>query len=147
MKLYDVKLTYTEIGESSDEVITSASSVAIFLKPLFREYVQQEQMRVVMLDGGNHIIGQTLITLGLVNQTQAHVRELFRPAIIAGAVSVIIAHNHPSESLVASKEDIETTKRVVEAGKLLDIPVLDHLIITMNNGFTSIKGRNPSIFE
>lgn len=146
MMLYDISLKYTELGEGSDDVITSPNQIATFLKPLFREYVQQEQMRVVLLDGGNHIIGQTLVTLGLANQTQCHAREVFRTAIIAGAVSIVIAHNHPSESINPSKEDIEITKTLVDSGNLLGIPVLDHIIVTMNNGWCSIKANRPKIF-
>ena len=73
---------------------------------------------------------------GSLNQSIVHPREVFRGAIIASCKSVILAHNHPSNDLQPSKEDQEITTRLMESGKLLNIPVLDHLIIGENNYYS-----------
>ena len=91
---------------------------------------KQEHFLLVCLDGANQVVKIKVITKGILNRTVIHPREVFRPAIINNSASVIIAHNHPSGSIEPSREDIELTERMVEAGKILGIAVIDHLIIT-----------------
>ena len=79
--------------------------------------------------------------VGSLNASLVHPREVFKSAIINNAESVIVAHQHPSDDITPSKEDINVTKRLVEAGKLLGIEVLDHLVVNSDNGFTSLKER------
>lgn len=105
----------------------------------------QEVFAVLTLDGAHNIIAYHEVTRGLVNQSQIHPRETFRPAITDNAVGVIIAHNHPSGNPDPSAEDITATRRLAEAGRLLGIPVLDHLIITATD-HTSIRERAPDAF-
>lgn len=97
-----------------------------------------EVLLAMYLDSKNNLIKDKIITKGSVNQTLAYPREVFYEAIKLGCASVIIMHNHPSGSSKPSKEDIAITKRFVEAGKLLGIPLLDHIIIGDQN-FTSLK--------
>ncbi len=96
----------------------------------------QEHFLVICLNAGRMAIATRIITVGLLNRTVIHPREIFRQAIIDNAESIIIAHNHPSGLLSPSNEDIELTKRIQEVGRLVGIPVLDHLIIG-RNGFYS----------
>ena len=110
------------------------------------KYEAQESMMVVTLDAGNHVIGTHRVTTGLVNQTPAAPREVFRVALMDNAVSVIIAHNHPSGSCEPSKEDISLTRLLCAAGKIMKIPVLDHIVVA-KSGFTSICRMQPEIFE
>ena len=91
---------------------------------------EQETFGVVTLNGAHEIIGVHAVTRGLVNRTVVHPREVFRPALADNATAVVIAHNHPSGSTEPSAEDHEVTRRLVEAGKLIGIPVLDHVIIS-----------------
>lgn len=107
---------------------------------------EQEHFVVVSLDASNHIIGKHDVTIGLANQTPIHPRECFRPAIDDGAVSVIVAHNHPSGNTEPSSEDISITKVLVAAGKILQIPLIDHIIIT-RCGARSICRESPYLFE
>jgi DNA repair protein RadC len=76
----------------------------------------------------------------LLNSSLVHPREVFRGAIVATCANIIIAHNHPSGNLEPSREDISITKKLVEAGKIVDISVLEHLIFA-DNGFTSFLER------
>ncbi|MBK8944103.1 MAG: JAB domain-containing protein [Ignavibacteriae bacterium] len=89
------------------------------------------------LSSSNKVIGFEVISEGLLNSSLVHPREVFRGAIVATCANIIIAHNHPSGNLEPSREDINITKKLVEAGKIVDISVLDHVIFT-DNGFTSL---------
>ena len=110
------------------------------------KYEQQEHFMLVTLDSANHIVGVHELTKGLANQTPVHPREAFRAAIADDAVSVIFAHNHPSGSTEPSAEDMSITRGLCAAGRILQIPVLDHLILS-KAGFTSICKQAPEIFE
>jgi DNA repair protein RadC len=90
---------------------------------------RQEQFIVLTLDGGHKAISVSIVSLGLVNKAVVHPRAVFCRAIRDMATAVIICHNHPSGNLTPSDEDLEMTKRLREAGEIVGIPVLDHLII------------------
>jgi DNA repair protein RadC len=90
---------------------------------------RQEHFIVITLDGNHHAIRQRAVTIGLVNRTIVHPREIFYPAIVDNASAIVVAHNHPSGALVPSEEDKEVTEVLVKAGEVLGIPVLDHIII------------------
>jgi DNA repair protein RadC len=101
----------------------------------------QEAFAVLDLNGANKPLGPaSIITLGLLDQNQVHPREVFSDAIKNRAASIIIAHNHPSGTLEASPEDIALTKRLKKAGKILGIPVLDHIILTAK-GHVSMQSK------
>ena len=91
--------------------------------------LEQEQLRVVLLDTRHRVIRHQTIYMGSVNSAQVRIGELFRDAVRANATAVIFAHNHPSGDPAPSQADIDLTEAVVESGKLLDIAVLDHVII------------------
>lgn len=91
---------------------------------------KQEHFVVMTLDGANRLIAKRIITIGTLNASLVHPREVFADAITDRAASIIVAHNHPSGSLIASKSDLDITKRIDESGKLLGIKLLDHFIIT-----------------
>ncbi|QKE28538.1 DNA repair protein RadC [Arcobacter acticola] len=116
--------------------ITSAKDVYDELKEYQNK--QQEYFLCLYLDGANHLIQTKIITIGILNQSLVHPREVFSYAIEKRCASIIVAHNHPSGILEASSEDINVTKRLKESGKILGIELLDHLIIT-NDGFVSLK--------
>lgn len=98
----------------------------------------QEHFIVITLNAANEIIKKRVITKGLVNRTMIHPREVFRQAIKDNAVSVILAHNHPSGNVNPSKEDDDITKKLRQAGEVIGINVLDHIIIG-KNGYYSYK--------
>ncbi|MBN1498923.1 MAG: DNA repair protein RadC [Spirochaetes bacterium] len=92
--------------------------------------LHQEEFRVLMLNTKNNLIRKSIISIGTISETLIHPREIFREAVKESAASIIIVHNHPSGDLTPSKEDIETTERILKAGKLIGIPLLDHLILS-----------------
>lgn len=101
---------------------------------------KQEYFLCISLNGANEVIGNRVVTVGLLNTNQVHPREVFVDAISDRAASVIVAHNHPSGILKPSPDDIAITGQLVEAGKILGIPVLDHIIIT-KKGHLSFKEK------
>ncbi len=109
------------------------------------KYSAQEEFVVLTLDGAHQLIRMHIVTKGLVNQSQIHPRETFYPAIQDNAVSIMVAHNHPSGNMQASESDLEATRRLVAAGETMGIGLLDHLIIT-RNGYLSIREKHPRCF-
>ena len=100
---------------------------------------KQEHFLCISLNGAHEVIATRTISVGLVNRTQVHPREVFADPIMDRASSIIVAHNHPSGDVTPSPEDIQVTKTLKEAGKLLDIEVLDHLILGEDGKWTSLK--------
>ncbi|MDQ3008687.1 MAG: DNA repair protein RadC [bacterium] len=99
---------------------------------------KQEHLVGLYLDARNRPIEQKTITIGTLNSNLIHPREVFAPALSLRAAGLIVAHNHPSGDPTPSSEDITATQRLCEAGEILNIPVLDHLIIS-NHGWKSLK--------
>jgi DNA repair protein RadC len=99
--------------------------------------LKQEQFIVVMLDNKKKYLSDKVITQGTLNSAPIHPRDVFHSAIRESAASVVIVHNHPSGDPTASKEDIAITRHLMEAGELVGIPVLDHVIIA-DEKYTSI---------
>lgn len=121
--------------------ITSASDVYDELKDY--QDKQQEYFLTIYLDGANHICETRVITIGTLNRSLVHPREVFAPAIESRCASIIVAHNHPSGICEPSDEDLQITNRLKDSGKLLGIEVLDHVILS-KNGFLSM--RDEGIF-
>jgi DNA repair protein RadC len=100
----------------------------------------QEGFFVLTVNTKNKVIDTHMITLGIVDAALVHPREVFRPAISDGAAAVILAHNHPSGDPTPSAEDIRITRQLVEAGRVIDIRVLDHVILGRDQKpFTSMR--------
>jgi DNA repair protein RadC len=109
------------------------------LGPLLRDR-KQEEFWVLHLDTQNRVIIERCLTVGLLNSSLVHPREVFAPAIAAGAASLILAHNHPSGDPEPSPEDIAVTRQLVESGRLLGIPVRDHVVLG-DGAYVSLEER------
>ena len=112
----------------------------------------QETFFVLLLDTKNKVIGAPVECLrGLLDQCPVHPREVFREAVRQSAASVILAHNHPSGDPTPSKEDIDITRRLVEAARILGIRIVDHVILgrpsDTSPGFVSLREKNLVAFE
>lgn len=103
----------------------------------------KEHFVVFFMNTRRRIIGFSFVSIGSLDQCQAHAREVFRPAIVAGAHSIAIAHNHPSGDSSPSEADVRVTKELVRAGNMLRIEVADHIIIgektESNKGWFSMR--------
>ncbi|MEJ2540610.1 MAG: DNA repair protein RadC, partial [Gemmatimonadota bacterium] len=96
--------------------------------PRMRDGVQEE-FRTLLLDAQHGVLREVLVTRGILDASLIHPREVFRPAIEAGAAALILVHNHPSGDPTPSPEDRAVTRQLVEAGRTLGVPVLDHVVI------------------
>lgn len=99
---------------------------------------RQEYFVCLSLNGANEVLASRVVTIGLLDSSQVHPREVFADPLADRAASVVFAHNHPSGALRASAEDLALTERLVRAGELLGIRVLDHVIVT-ERGHLSLK--------
>jgi len=128
---------HKEVAEKEFNYFKQPSDVAkIFIPMLGHE--KKEVFAIALLDTSGKYMGSEKITIGTLNASLVHAREVFKPAIKHSAASIILVHNHPSGQLTPSAEDLKITKQIVEAGKLLDITVHDHLIITQDS-YISLK--------
>lgn len=119
--------------------VLSASDVWNFCSDI--RALQREHFVAFYLDTQNCLIERQTISIGTLNSSLVHPREVFEPALSFHAASIIVAHNHPSGELEPSDEDREVTKRLVQAGKLLGIDIIDHIILT-KKGFLSFQQKN-----
>ena len=140
------KIRHIKLLAVSDGHITAVSKrinepkdIAHIIKPLLLE-ADREHCLVIMLKGKNRITAINTVSIGTLTSSLVHPREVFKPAILTNAASIILAHNHPSGDPEPSEEDLETTKRLVEAGKIMGIEVLDHIIVA-GDKFLSFKEK------
>ncbi len=116
--------------------VRTAEDVLPFVQQIRDKH--QEYFVCLSLNGAGEVIGNRVVTVGLLDSNQVHPREVFADPITDRAASVIVVHNHPSGTLAASAEDIALTDRLVRAGRLLGITLLDHIIVT-RRGHVSLK--------
>jgi DNA repair protein RadC len=109
--------------------------------PLIRHYGdrKQEHFICISLNGANEVVAHRVVSVGLVNKTQVHPREVFADPITDRASAIIVAHNHPSGELKPSKEDTEITKQMKAAGETLGIKLLDHIIFNQKEYYSFLE--------
>jgi len=125
--------------EQKDFDIKDPQSVVKAIRASIKDKAK-EHFKLILLNARNKIIGITTVSIGSLNASIVHPREVFKDAIAHNAYSVVLAHNHPSGDPEPSEDDLTMTRRLIEAGKILGIEVLDHIIIT-KNGYFSFKDR------
>ena len=125
-----------ESTKDKKKITSPLDVVDFFMMDLCK--LKREHFKITMLDTKNNIIGVEEISIGNLNSSIVHPREVFKQAIKRSSSSIILVHNHPSGDPTPSKEDINITKRLVECGDLLGIRVLDHIIIG-DNKHASLK--------
>lgn len=117
-----------------DKVCSPEDAYRVFDKYLYG--TDRENFVVLLLNVKNGILGLNTVSVGTLTASPVSPREVFKPAILANAASIVVGHNHPSNDIIPSREDIATTNRLVEAGKILDIPVLDHVIVGIDRYYS-----------
>ncbi|MEK7496699.1 MAG: DNA repair protein RadC [Patescibacteria group bacterium] len=133
-------LAATSLGERLSKKSEIISAEEIWKLCLDIRDSKKEHFMAFYLDTQNYLIERQIISIGTLNASLVHPREVFEPAIKHSAAAIIVAHNHPSGNTEPSPDDIEVTKRLVEAGKILGIDILDHVIITKDS-FISLKEK------
>ncbi|MDI6779862.1 MAG: DNA repair protein RadC [Bacteroidota bacterium] len=126
-------------GAEKKYKITSPNDVANRFIPLMRD-LRQEVFKTLLLDSSNNLLKEVEITRGTLNSSLVHPREVFNAAIIEPAAAIILLHNHPSGNPEPSSEDIQITRQLVEASKIIGIPIHDHIILA-GNSFTSFAEK------
>lgn len=126
-----------EVAEKEFIYFKQPSDVAKIFIPMFG-HEKKEMFAIALMDSAGKYMRSEKISMGTLNASLVHAREIFKPAIKHSAASIILVHNHPSGQLTPSAEDLKITKQIVEAGKLLDINVHDHLIVTQDS-YVSLK--------
>lgn len=124
--------------------IYSPDDIERFIEPL--KHFSEEYFLAFHLDTTNHITGYHEVSHGTLSASLVHPREVFKAALLTNAHSIIVAHNHPSGGLTPSSEDLETTAKLIEAGKLLGVPVVDHIIVSYR-GTKSIREYHPELWR
>jgi len=122
--------------------ITKPSDIYQIMQPIYALNDNldrdREQLYLIGLDSRNNIKTIDLISLGTLNETLVSPKEVYRTALIKNCASIILVHNHPSQEPEPSQEDLEVTKKLKDAGRMIGINLLDHLIFT-DNGYQSLK--------
>lgn len=129
------------VAEKKGEVVLGARDAYDALRPYGMK--DQEYFLVLILDGAHRVTEVVEVSKGILNKTVVHPREVFRAAIKANAAAIIIAHNHPSGQLVPSEEDCGLTKRLGQAGEVVGIAVLDHIILGHSGYFSFLESGKP----
>lgn len=124
--------------------IACPADIEQFIEPL--KHYAEEHFVAFHLNAKFEVVGHQIVSHGTLSASLVHPREVFKAAILSNSYALIVAHNHPAGSLTPSSEDIETTKTLVDAGKLLGIQVIDHIIVS-SNGHRSIRESHPEIWR
>ena len=136
---YDIRMVRdgrVPIMEAPVIIRTPADTIPVLEAELSE--LAYERFIALALNTKNHVIAVLPVSSGSLNSSIVHPRELFQRAILSNCASLLLAHNHPSGDPIFSNEDLALTRRLVEAGQLLDIPILDHIILGYGN-FYSFK--------
>ena len=124
-------------GEERSSVIKTPEDIYRLLKKDL--YVEgKEILYLVSLDSRHRVIAKDIVSVGTVNETVVHPREIYKQALSRNAVSIVLVHNHPSQDINPSAEDILVTEKIVQAGKVMGISLIDHVVVS-DNGYCSLK--------
>jgi len=129
MKIYQAQIHYKLVSEMKQKELDAPEIVAEYLEDAFDDDPTVEWFICVPLDRKNKPLGRFVVTKGIATASIVHPREVFKPAILAGASSIVVAHNHPSGDPAPSRADISLTRALKECGSVLKIDLLDHVII------------------
>lgn len=128
MRLYKYRVVREFVCDTGAPALNSPAIISRLFGPLLEE-CDREHVLAVYLNNKHHVAGFEVVSVGTANSSIVHPREVFKGAIMHGATSIVLVHNHPSGSTDPSAEDRRITTRIREAGELLNIPLLDHVIV------------------
>jgi DNA repair protein RadC len=135
-----VRIVYSKKQDLKDrKKITSSTDAYKILKDIWSQQMEiREEMVILLLDRSNSVIGYDLLSMGGITGTVADLRLLFSAALNSLATGFIMSHNHPSGNMSPSQSDIDLTRKIKEAGTVMDIQLLDHIIITNNSYYSFV---------
>jgi DNA repair protein RadC len=129
-----------ESGWGASRKISTPADVAAIMEPILAG-LDREACYVLLLDTKNQVMGLNLVSLGILDSSLVHPREVFKPAVLLGAAAVMLLHNHPSGDPTPSLDDRRVTERIAEAGRLLGIDLMDHIVLGEAGRWVSLKER------
>jgi len=138
----EVAIRYVGSRRRAPAKITSPDQVAEYLRRRIRDDAR-EHFVAIYLDGRHRPIADSIVSIGTATASLVHPREVFQPAIALGACALVIGHNHPSGDPTPSAEDLEVTKRLAEAGRILGVALLDHVVWARYGAFHAIRETHP----
>jgi len=136
---------YRGPARRAGETMRAPADVARFVRALVGTDAR-EHFVAILLDGRHRPIAYQVVSVGTATASLVHPREVFQPAVGVGAVAILVAHNHPSGDPTPSAEDREVTERLIRAGQLIGIPLLDHVVVA-ERGHVSLREAHPERFE
>jgi DNA repair protein RadC len=133
-----VRIVYSKKQDPKDrQKITSSNDAFMILKDIWSNQIDtRQEMVILLLDRSNMVLGYDVLSMGGITGTVADIRLLYSAALNSLATGFIMCHNHPSGNMTPSQSDIDLTRKVKEAGTIMDIQLLDHLIISNNNYYS-----------
>lgn len=148
MIIYELQPIYKVVGTyDKSDTIKNENDIHDYIHDAFDKYLDQEQIWIICLNGTNAPICRKMLSLGTTNNAPVYIKEIFKIAFLTGAVSFILCHNHPSGNLEASNEDINITKKVIDASKLVGVPLIDHVILSPDKRICSIRKGNSFLWS
>ncbi len=138
MKVAEVKVVYSTLVKNSErQKVVSSKTAYEILKPFYDDFIDfKEASFVILLNRANKVIGVNKISEGGFSGTIVDAKMVFQVGLLAGASGLILSHNHPSGALKPSESDIRLTKQIKEFGNMIEMPILDHLIMTSEGCFS-----------
>lgn len=130
----EVSIRYGRKHKTLD-LVRGPSDITKLIKKIIKDN-GKEHFMLFCLDGNHAVIAYHIVSIGTQNMAPVHPREVFQPALLAGAVSIVVAHNHPSGNLTPSREDFACTKKLLEVAELMQIKLLDHIIVSEDNYYS-----------
>ena len=128
---FELSKRVLEVNDTSSPTISNAKDAVAQLTDL--RDLKKEHFVVLYLNARNQLVHKETVSIGTLNANLVHPREVFEPAIKHSAANIIVAHNHPSGDSKPSEDDLEITKRLTEAGKIMGIEIADHIIVAKNS--------------
>jgi DNA repair protein RadC len=141
----EVAIRYVGARRRVGEKIASPAEAARYFRRRIHDDAR-EHFVALYLDGRHRAIADAIVSIGTATASLVHPREVFQPAIGLGACALLIGHSHPSGDVTPSREDIEVTERLVRAGRILGIPLLDHIVWSRAGGHHAIRESHSHVF-
>lgn len=136
-KISEIKVTYNVAKTQREKITSGEKAYQLFLSSWDKDVIElQEEFKILFLNTANEVLGFYALSKGGITGTVVDVRLIFSVALKCNATGIIIAHNHPSGTLIPSDADIHLTKKIKKCSEFMDIALLDHLIVTKYNFYS-----------
>jgi DNA repair protein RadC len=144
--LREVRVQYGRARVRYESRILGPELAIEIARKVVRDHAR-EHFLAIYLDARHRPIAYQIVSIGTADQSLVHPREVFQPALLCGAVALVVLHSHPSGDPSPSAEDREVTRRLAEAGKLLGVALLDHIVFTAEDGYHSFVRSSPELLR